>query len=57
MFLVHELSLRFLEPVECIWGLWVLGFVGMDEEGLDAIAFLDIGFGDTWLEIEDCIGI
>jgi hypothetical protein len=29
----------------------------MDEQGLGAVDFLDVGFGDTWLEIEDGIGV
>ena len=27
----------------------------MDEEGFRAVAFLDVGFGDTGLEVENCI--
>jgi hypothetical protein len=29
----------------------------MDEEGLCAVDLLDVTFGDTGLEAEDCIGI
>jgi hypothetical protein len=49
--------LRFLETVEGIWREGVLGLVRMDEEGFGAVDFFDVGFWDTWLEAEDCVGI
>lgn len=56
-FLVEEHGLRFLEPVEGIGRERVFGLVRMDEEGLGAVDFLDVGLGDTWLEAEDCVGV
>jgi len=29
----------------------------MDEEGLGAVDFLDVGFGDTGLQAEDGVGV
>ena len=49
--------MRFFEAVEGIGSKWVLGFVGMDEEGFRAIDLLDVGLGDTWLEAEDRVGV
>lgn len=49
--------MRFLEAVEGIWREGVLGLVRMDEEGFGAVDFLDVGFGDTWLETKDGVGI
>jgi hypothetical protein len=54
---VEQRGLRFLEAVEGIGGEGVLGLVGMDEEGLCAVDFLDVGFGNTGLETEDCVGV
>jgi len=56
-FLVEQHGLRFLEAVEGIWRERVLGLVGMDEEGLGAVYFLDIGFWHTWLEAEYCVSV
>ena len=55
--LVHELRLSFLQPVERIGCLGVLGLIRMDQEGFDAIAFLDVGLGHTGLEVENCIAL
>jgi hypothetical protein len=54
---VEQRGLRFLEAVEGIGGEGVLGLVGMDEEGLCAVYFLDVGFGNTGLETEDGVGV
>lgn len=35
----------------------VLGLVGVDEEGFYAVAFLDVAFWDSGLEIEDCVAV
>jgi len=51
--LVHELRLRLAEAVKCVGGAGVLGLVRVDEEGLFAVAELDVGFGDAGVEIED----
>jgi hypothetical protein len=49
--------LRFLQAVEGIGREGVFGLVRMDEQGFGAVDFLDVGFGDTWLEAEDCVGV
>ena len=55
--LVHQLRLCFFEAIERLGGERVFGLVGMDQEGLFAVADLDVGFGHAWLEAEDCIGV
>jgi hypothetical protein len=55
--LVEQHRLRFLEAIEGIGCEWVLGLVGMYEERLCAVHFLDVGFWYTWLETKDCIGV
>jgi hypothetical protein len=49
--------LGFLEAVKGIGRKRVLGLVGMDEERLCAVDFLYVGFWDTWLETENCVGV
>jgi hypothetical protein len=51
MLLVHQLRLRFLEPVEGIGRKRIFRFVRMDQEGFDPVAFLDVGFWDSGLQI------
>lgn len=47
----------FFESVEGVGCGGVAGFVGMDQEGFGAVAFLDIGIWYTGLEIEDGVGV
>lgn len=47
--LIHQLSLSLLQPVEGIWSLRILCFIGMDEERFLAISDLDVGFWNAWL--------
>lgn len=49
--LVHELGLGLFEAVEGVGRARVLCFIGMDEEGLFAVADFDVGFGDAGLEV------
>jgi hypothetical protein len=49
--------LRFLQAIEGIWCQRILGFVRMDEKGFVAVGLLDVGLWDTWLEVENCIGV
>jgi hypothetical protein len=49
--------LRFLQAVEGVGREGVFGFVGMDEEGFGAVDFFDVGFGNAWLQAEDCVGV
>jgi hypothetical protein len=55
MLLVHELRLRFLEPIKGIWREWVLRLVRMDQQGFDAVAFFDVRFWDSGLQIKNSI--
>jgi hypothetical protein len=55
--LVHELRLRLLQPVEGVRGARVLGLVRVDEEGLLAVADLDVALGDARLQVEDGVGV
>lgn len=47
----------FCQAVEGVRRRWVGGFVGVDEEGLCAVAFLDVGFSAAGLEIEDGVSV
>ena len=47
----------FLEAVEGFGGFGVGRFVRVDEEGFGAVGFLDVGFGDAGLEVEDGVGV
>jgi hypothetical protein len=51
MLLVHQLRLRFLESVKGIGSEWILRLVRMDQEGFYAVAFLDVGFWNSGLQI------
>jgi len=55
VFLIHQLRLGLLEPVEGVRRQGVLGLVWMDEEGLLAIRVLDVGLGDAGFEAQDGI--
>jgi hypothetical protein len=55
--LVHEFCLCFFETVEGVRGLRVARLVRVDQEGFDAVAFLDVGFGDARLEVEDGVAV
>lgn len=57
LLLVEEGLLGFCETVEGVGCGRVGGFVGMDEEGFGAVAFLDVGFGASGLEVEDGVGV
>lgn len=49
--------MRLFEPVEGFGGAGVGRLVGVDEEGFGAVAFLDVGFGDTGLQVQDPVGV
>jgi len=55
--LIHQLCLCLLEPVERIRGRGVLGLIGMDQERFRAVAFLDIRFRYSRLEVQDSITV
>ena len=49
--------MRHGQTVKGICRIGVLGLVGMNEERFLAVGLLDILFGDTWLEVEDIVGV
>lgn len=55
MLFIHKFGLRFLEAVEGVGRLWILGLVGMDQEGFGAVTFLDVGVGNAGLEVEHSV--
>ncbi|KAL8931352.1 MAG: hypothetical protein Q9211_007027, partial [Gyalolechia sp. 1 TL-2023] len=55
VFGVHELGLRFFEAVEGGRGGGVGGFVRVDQEGELPVLELDLGVGNSGLEVEDCV--
>lgn len=50
--LIHQHRLRLLQSIERIGRLRVARLVWVDEEGFDAVAFLDVGLGNAWVEVE-----
>jgi hypothetical protein len=53
--LIEQGGLGFLEAVEGFGRRWVFGLVRMDQEGFLAVLDLDVGVGDSWLEVKDGI--
>ena len=55
--LIHKHGLCLLKPVKGIGCLWIACLIWMDEEGFDAVAFLDVGFGHARFEVEDGVRV
>lgn len=55
--LIHEHRLCLLESIERIGSLRVARLVRVNEERFHAVAFLDVGFGHAWFEVEHGIRI
>jgi len=55
LWLIEQGGLGFLEAVEGFGRRWVFGLVRMDQEGFLAVLDLDVGVGNSWLEVKDGI--
>ena len=55
--LFEQGCLGFLEAVKSIGCVGVLGLVRMNKEGFLAVLDFDVGVWDTWLEVQDGVGI
>jgi len=55
LWFIEQGGLGFLEAVEGFGRRWVFGLVRMDQEGFLAVLDLDVGVGNSWLEVKDGI--